>query len=398
MSQPGHGQQPGRPHASVSGAAPHGSFEEVDLANLRAHGKDFVINLALTEHDAYVPSWSHPLWHEQFEFTYDGDASYVLEWKQGGDSTNLRRAALLPGDSARLPTDYARRFGMHHDQDPRRDQWAHSSMTPTDMNFQTSPQAPEADKYDRDLQMMFLNYTTEELVRQGAFNPAMQGLSWPPDLDDESAPIHSLLARHRWTQMPLTVMEKWDGHWNIKYGPEVDGVGGDFDARDNQKVWDAIEPAVRLASLVLRSGHPFWEAITNIYHYRPVDLSKDGRTAEQRAARGGAPFTSVWPNLGDPRVPAPYPEMLRLRELDGCGDAELRDLCLGFLDQTLQMGIHFDGVKTEGMTVRYTDGRNAFAVRSLVSANFIWPLLLPQHQSNGERMAHTFRIASTILQ
>lgn len=58
-------------------------------------------------------------------------------------------------------------------------------------------------------------------------------------------------------------------------------------------VWDAIQPALLLATRVLESDPPYWNAVMSIYHFKPVPANRDPR---QPGPRGPDVFNynSVW--------------------------------------------------------------------------------------------------------
>lgn len=306
-----------------------------------------------------------------------------------GDSAELRPALLPRDDSlAQKPTEYARRFGVRPVQTAR-DQWLHSSMTPVTAGFQTSQQPAQANDYDESLQFMIFGCTTAELAEQGVFNPNITGM--PIDLDDTNSPISPLFAKSKWTQVPPagSTYARFPGFYDVRYGPTVDGTGleGRYDANANPLVWSALEPALRLASKVLDSEHPYWLALTNIFHYRPVDASKDGRTDADKVAQGGRPYISVWTDSNDVRAPAPYPEMAKLKAR-GFDDVAARAHCLRLLERYLSFSFmnHGDGVR--GMSsAQPDDANNSFSSRIHVSANLIWPLLNPRILSESEKVS-----------
>lgn len=220
----------------------------------------------------------------------------------------------------------------------------------------------------------------------GAYNPAASFAGPPMDLDDHNTPIHPLLARAKWTQVPDSAIERWAGFWDVRYGAMVDRTGqeGRYDVHANPKVWAALEPALRLVSKVLASDHPFWTALTNIHSHRPVDAVKDGRTENQRNKEGGVPYTSVWMDTGDGRAPDPYPEMPNL-EARGFDAQTSRAQCLRILDANLTWSIFLDG--TIAGRTRWSAGGpdDAFAFRICISASLLYPLLLPT-LSQSERV------------
>lgn len=65
-------------------------------------------------------------------------------------------------------------------------------------------------------------------------------------------------------------------------------------SQHNDELWNALQPALQMASKVLLSGHPFWKAILNIYHMRPVPEEKDGRTQQEKADPKYRSYISIW--------------------------------------------------------------------------------------------------------
>lgn len=65
-------------------------------------------------------------------------------------------------------------------------------------------------------------------------------------------------------------------------------------SQQNDELWDALQPALQLASRVLLSEHPFWNAVLSVYHMRPVPVEKDGRTELEKADPTYRPYVSIW--------------------------------------------------------------------------------------------------------
>lgn len=88
---------------------------------------------------------------------------------------------------------------------------------------------------------------------QGAYNPrAVTGLA------DLQQPVHDLFARHKWDQRIRTPLQKFppnppDCWTNVRYGSELDGIGGVYDAMNNQRVWDAMQPCTYYQCDTLRN-------------------------------------------------------------------------------------------------------------------------------------------------
>lgn len=387
--QPGpSGQQPQASHDISNGGATgaRGTFTQAEIARL-AESKGY--NQDLTQYLKFqvIPVWSEERWDGKYQGSTDG---FTFKARQLGlgDFVMGNRPAIRPEEEHRNPTEYARRFGIL-DKLGSRDGLAHSGLTPTDPAFQASAQRPEADAFDESLQAIFFEYTSSELVAQGAFNPRLP-VTWPPDINED---VHDLVARYRWDQKGPQPAGWWDGVWDVRYGSILNGTPGQYDAMRNQAVWDAIEPALKLVSRIIRSDHPYWLAMTSMFHMRPVPDAKDGRTPSQKADQGGRPYTSVWldDNEDDPRIPAPYPEMARLKSL-GFDSAVSRDVCLEILSANLKFKIV--GMEAAlAITTAYDD----WNILISLNAGMIWGLLMDRHVSNSEKAAFTFDIVNCML-
>lgn len=339
-----------------------------------------------------APDWSDPQWDGSYQRRVEGTKYLEKEVRPGNRST--RKRPFIRMDDAQLnPTEYAKRFGVAaRGNKPQRDTWGHSGLTPTDPAFQTTPQAADDDNYDQSLQNTVFGYTTSELAEQGAFNPRLN-IS-PPDIDE---PIHELFARRRWDQAVPGHPSMGPVAFDVRYGSELKntngaaGTPGNYDAINNQEVWDALEPGLRLASKVISSGHPFWLAMTNIYHLRPVAIARDGRTPAQRKNQGGRPYVSVWLDENDPRAPAPYPEMQNLKSL-GFDSTRARRACMEILRDKLAFKI----CAVAGSWAATAIWGDAGILQIYVDAALIWPLLT-QHISDAERATYNFRIAASLL-
>lgn len=156
---------------------------------------------------------------------------------------------------------------------------------------------------------------------------------------------------------------------------------------------------MRLASKIIASDHPYWRALTNIFHWRPVDVSRDGRTNAQKVAQGNSPYISVWMDPDDARTPAPYPEManLKARGFDG---AAASAHCLRILDTYLSWSFFNEGDKLGMQQGKPDDQNNSFSTRIYLAAHLMWPLLVPQILSESEKVSVSilkFPLACTLI-
>lgn len=83
--------------------------------------------------------------------------------------------------------------------------------------------------------------------------------------------------------------------------------------QDNDQLWDALQPSIKLASRVIRSNHPHWRMLlAGIYHMRKVPREKDGRTNEQKQQPGYREYRSLWLDIDRNKM---YPSARRLYNL-----------------------------------------------------------------------------------
>lgn len=82
-------------------------------------------------------------------------------------------------------------------------------------------------------------------------------------------------------------------------------------SQQNDELWNAIQPALQLASKVLMTEHPFWKAILSIYHMRPVPVEKDGRTEAEKADPQYRPYISIWYDIDEDKM---FPTAKKLKD------------------------------------------------------------------------------------
>lgn len=387
MAAPPQGQAPGESHRPKALTwIPAGPQEELDTF-LRGIGPWEDITEQYNE--SIIPTWSAADWDPDIDFRYN-DISYLR--RIGGNAQLQRRMRpwVRQDEDDDNPTEYALLFGVDAARTGRDDMAGHSGMTPTYPAFQASKQSPEGKNLDQSLQRAELGlYKSLELAAQEALNPRLRS-GWPPNLTE---PLHPWFERPRWTQAQLIrEVQPWIGEWNMQYGPQLNGVAGRYNAGTNDDIWNAIQPALQLASYIIRSRHPYWQAMTSLFHLRAVDPSRDGRTPEQLAGEGGRPYVSVWPKADDPRVPAPYQGLQVLRDL-GFDDDSSRVLCLSLLDQYLQFSI-----QNHTSTSSYVndEGGGFWIPRVSIIAERIWPLLVPS-LPDSVKTSYSFFLADSLL-
>lgn len=70
--------------------------------------------------------------------------------------------------------------------------------------------------------------------------------------------------------------------------------------QNNQEIWDALIPALQIASNVLRSNPPYWLAFLNFTRtLRKVPVDRDGRTRAEKEEDSYRQYRSIWPEHRD---------------------------------------------------------------------------------------------------
>jgi len=170
--------------------------------------------------------------------------------------------------------------------------------------------------------------------------------------------------------------------------------------KDNDKVWQALRPALLLVTKVLESRHPHFEALLD-----PFNRTVDQRQVHPRsswAARNPKVSTFSHKPLHDDDVVA---EAKVLSDLGIDGKA-LTEKVLGSCMMLGLMSAHIDNGSAAdspsyGLTnligVDADGGMTEHTVISLnVAADYLWPLLVDGY-SQSEKLAASFIVASTIL-
>lgn len=192
----------------------------------------------------FYPEWTHKP-HPSFT-----DGNYYAP---------AYRPALMPDDAQRDPTREALRFGIHPDAAPADPAVGRSMMTPIESHAGAAGRTADIEALEEEHQAMMLeDFTTSELLRIGAYapdhgpgNPSFTPTGLQQDV------LSQLLSRNKWQDTPRGKTNP--GDVRLTYGLEP---GVDFNARRDDRVWQAIRPALAVATRVLNI-HPFWAAITN---------------------------------------------------------------------------------------------------------------------------------------
>ncbi|KAI1134770.1 hypothetical protein F5Y05DRAFT_416927 [Hypoxylon sp. FL0543] len=246
---------------------------------------------------------------------------------------------------------------------------------------------------DQDLQrLVFRDLTSDELVADNVFTMS----------DDVkltlTGDIHPLFEREHW------VHRSWAGsdQWAPRYVYNLRGTREEWDVGTNDAVWQALQPALQLATKVLNGKPAILENLMDLRTRQPVPEELDQRPLGEREA---PTLTKIVP-LEQIDMTRTYPEIRGLHELG----FKWPDRTWQVLNKYLWLEIgscwispcpNADG-KTEehegftyGVTRADSSGGTERIVISL-PAELIWPLMEPAF-SQSEKMATSYLLATTLL-
>ncbi|KAI0451364.1 hypothetical protein F5B21DRAFT_528031 [Xylaria acuta] len=259
---------------------------------------------------------------------------------------------------------------------------------------------------DQDYQrVVLMGLTTDELVQNNIHTMSNDVLV---DLDN---PIHRLFERKRWD----------DGWWRgeRKRSPRnvynINGTREEYNAVTNDAIWDALQPALRLVSMVLAKNPPHLEAIMNMNTRQPIPIEEDEDEDNERYP----PTLTKYVLEKDIDMSKTYPA---LRQLNEVHNYNWKANVLRVLERTLVLDIDSAYTLAEAhdlSTSTVDDSHKHFCfgscgtyrkygpapgvvppgevmIKIRLAADIIWPLLVPQY-SKSEKMATSFTIATTLL-
>ncbi|KAG8169727.1 hypothetical protein KVR01_000472 [Diaporthe batatas] len=337
----------------------------------------------------FVPYWTHPNWDPAFEITVDGTKTRASRGER-------MRPAILPVDEGIARTNYTRRWGINTSVPENENGEARSGLTP---NVGVAPMQLDAtgpgttEQWTQGFQTFwFGGYTSQELNDLGVYS---QDLGIPAsDLPDSD--IHRLFDRDKWTQEPVpdhgknkrkATFQNFDLSYNFGEGERK------YDAKENDAVWNALLPSIKLASRIIRSNHPHWRMLlAGIYHMRKVPREKDGRTRAEKQKSDYREYRSLWLNIDRNEM---YPSARRLFDLR----FEAARATLGILtsEGKLKWSV-VEGVPNHnGLAMWEVDEATCdFSYRLCLSVNFVWPLLVDQY-TESEKAGYQVMLARIML-
>ncbi|KAI1738688.1 hypothetical protein F4680DRAFT_467065 [Xylaria scruposa] len=256
---------------------------------------------------------------------------------------------------------------------------------------------------DQDYQrVLLLGLTTDELVQNNIHTMSNDVLM---DLDNE---IHPFFDRDRWD----------DGWWRgrDKRSPRnaynINGTREEYNAVTNDALWEALQPALRLVSMVLAKNHPHLEAIINLNTRQPIP-AKEGEQGKKFP-----PTDTKYVLEDDIDMSQTYSAIRQLHEVY---NYDWKANVHRVLDRALRLDIDsgYTVAKSRIISEPIADdahGSFTFAATSThrtfqvpgqepdphecikikIAADLLWPLLVPQY-SKSEKMTFSWVVASTLL-
>ncbi|KAI0188642.1 hypothetical protein EV127DRAFT_497202 [Xylaria flabelliformis] len=257
---------------------------------------------------------------------------------------------------------------------------------------------------DQDYQrVLLLGLTTDELIQNNIHTMSNDVVM---DLDNE---IHPFFDRDRWD----------NGWWrgrderSPRNAYNINGTREEYNIVTNDALWEALQPALRLVSIVLAKHHPHLEAIMNLNTRQPI-LPKEGEEDLTKFP----PTDTRYVLEKDINMSKTYPAIRQLHEVH---NYDWKANVLRVLDRALKLDIDSaytlakphdmkEGIDVDAhsdFTYASTSTHRTWAapnqepspyetIKIKLAADMLWPLLVPQY-SKSEKMTISWVIASTLL-
>ncbi|KAK7398192.1 hypothetical protein QQX98_012431 [Neonectria punicea] len=256
----------------------------------------------------YALAWTDLTWED------DGPQRRNTDWPITDAIMSRMRPALLARDQIRDPTEYAKRFGIFHDRSDGRS-WASPTRAESRQLFHHGDVRTGKDLFDR-LETLAANkgkrldFMAEERIDMTEMDPVdqecmqryedllideyWQGLLFGDLTTDEmhaedyftmgdtvcdlQGPLCPLLDRSKWADTRRHGSK--DNEPRVVYN--IDGERGEYDPRKNDRVWNALQPALQLTSRLLRAKEPFIAAVQDPSNRFYVDKGLDPRSSDEK--------------------------------------------------------------------------------------------------------------------
>ncbi|KAI1813227.1 hypothetical protein GGS20DRAFT_492803 [Poronia punctata] len=241
--------------------------------------------------------------------------------------------------------------------------------------------------------MLMTGMTTDELITTGCHIISDDAVI---DLDND---IHPLFARDHWDSSAW----RGDGSDVPKYVYNINGERAEWVVPTNDALWEAMQPGLRLASMVLEKKHPHMEAIFDLNTRFPISPDQDKRSRRRTA------FLTEYRLHEDIYAPTTYTAIRELNDrFKYDWKAETMRILLDHLAFDIGPFMTLSGrvSKTTGIAeleesfgstnrIEEKDPDSCLIVIT-IAGECLWPLLVPQY-SAAEKLMASFSLAETIL-
>ncbi|KAM0561286.1 hypothetical protein ACHAPJ_003165 [Fusarium lateritium] len=355
----------------------------------------------------YCPIWTDPNWQDE------GPERLKSDFKIEDNIFDRLRPALLPRDQMKRPTKYAQRFSIFPGRTDGRSRTSPTraesrQLFPANTEVKTGKQlfdrfeelakdkGEHVDDYMEntrldmqhlsDIEQQYMQQYEELVVDENWQNILFGSLT----MDELSLiRVSSLFGRDKWVDTRL--------HGKTAEGPRfmytLDGHREEWDPRNNDRVWNAIQPALQLATRFVMADDSFTKGLQDITNRLWVDNKLFAFQPKQTWT-----VRTKFERESDTEDPN---RLKTAQELADTGiDAwaySWKALCQVF-EIKLTSGFHFDGTPKSHIMGR-TITPQIFGRRSKVivevDAEMVWPLIVDKY-TKSEKMMASLVFASTL--
>ncbi|KAH6994175.1 hypothetical protein EDB82DRAFT_537081 [Fusarium venenatum] len=376
----------------------------------------------------YRPAWTDPDWQDEGlgrEKT-DKDGKF---FEIHDPIFDRLRPALLPRDAFNNPTLYAQRFSIFPGRTDGRSRTSPTradsrKLFPADTDIKTGKQLFDRfDKLARDAgqhvddymydtrpdlknlsateqqymqqyenliidenwqNILFGSLTMDEILAEGYLTMC------DTELNELSGPLHELFARDFW----IDCRTLGDSAKNPRYMYTLDGQREEWDPRNNDRVWNALQPALQLATRLLLNSEGFVEGLQDITNrfwiedHLFADLPDQNRVAKLKFMRN--------------RHAQDVMKVHYAQDVKDSG-VDVLELSLEVLRRTLEIKLSsgFDMCSKPGRVLNmgmqnadlFPNDHSKITIN--IDSELVWPLLVDKYTKSEKMMANVI-LATTI--
>ncbi|RGP80184.1 hypothetical protein FLONG3_1718 [Fusarium longipes] len=381
----------------------------------------------------YRPIWTDPVWQDngpERDNQVSGSKKQDDTFQILDPVFDRLRPALLPRDAFHNPTIYAQRFSIFPGRTDGRSRTSPTrsdsrKLFPANANIQTGKQlfdrfeelandaGQHVDDYMEDARpdlkllneteqqymqqyedllidehwqnILFGSLTMDEILAEGYLNMC------DTELNELSGPLYELFARDRWVDCrKLGRSDK-----EPRYIYTLNGQREEWDPRNNDRVWNAMQPALQFATRILLMDESFIEGLQDITNRFWVDdklfanLPGQDRTKKLKFLRDP-----------DTRGPRKVNGAQRLKDR-GLNSAQLSMKALRqVFEIKLSSGFDMSGSTSRHISLGQQNAPVFFGSHDKITveidAELVWPLLVDKY-TKSEKLMASIILATTIV-